>query len=51
MIFIISMLIVPFFIIAEAYSLNKNFYLGLSLGALSPNDVKVEKSEIREMFH
>ena len=42
--FILSMLMVPFFLKAETYSLNKNFYIGFSLGALVPNDVKVQKS-------
>ncbi len=39
-----SIFMVPFFLRAETYSLDKNYYLGFSIGALSPNDVKVEKS-------
>ena len=42
--FIMSFLLIPIFLKAETYVLNKNFYAGFSLGALSPNDVKVEKS-------
>ena len=35
----------PIFAKTDTYSLNKNLYVGFNAGIISPNDIKIEKSE------